>query len=395
MPALEGIRVLDLSRVLAGPYCTMMLGDLGAEVIKLEMPGSGDDTRRWGPPFVNGESAYYLCVNRNKKSITLDLKSAEGKEILAALIEKADVLVENFKTGTMDELGFPYSRLREINPGLIYLSLTGYGPDGPYATKPGYDFIIQAEAGIMSFTGESEGDPMKVGVAIVDVTAGMLGASAILAALHWRDRTGEGQRIDVSLMEAAMSWLANVGSNYLIGGELPKRYGNAHANIVPYETFKASDRHMAIAVGNDGQFRRFCDVLGKPEWPRDPRFATNAARVENRAVLIPMIGEVFRARTADEWLAALQAVGIPCGPINTLDKLFSDPQVAARGMVAEIQHPTAGPIKVVAPPYKLSATPASARLHPPLLGEHTDEVLRDRLGLDDDQLSSLHHRGIV
>lgn len=393
--ALEGIRVIDLSRVLAGPYCTMMLGDMGAEIIKVEMPGSGDDTRQWGPPYVAGESAYYLCVNRNKKSVTVNLKASEGRQIVVDLVKKGDVLFENFKVGTMEEMGLSYETLREINPGLVYCSLTGYGPDGPYANRPGYDFIAQAEGGIMSFTGEPDGQPMKVGVAIVDMTAGMLACSAILAALRYRDRTGLGQRIDISLLASAMAWLGNVGSNYLIGGLLPKRYGNAHPNIVPYETFKASDRYVAVGVGNDRQFRKFCEAVGRPEWANDARFDTNAHRVENRQTLIPLIQEIFLTRTADEWLEALQKAGIPSGPINTLDHLFSDPQVQFQGLVAEVDHPTAGKVKLVGPPYKFSRTPATVRSHPPLLGEHTEEVLTGLLGYSQDFVRSLRDRGVI
>ncbi len=393
--ALEGIRVIDLSRVLAGPYCTMMLADMGAEVIKIEMPGSGDDTRAWGPPYAGGESAYYLCVNRNKKSITLNLKRPEGRQIVLDLAKTGDVLLENFKVGTMAEMGLSYEKLQEINPRLVYCSLTGYGPDGPYANRPGYDFITQAEAGIMSFTGEPEGQPMKVGVAIVDMTAGMLACSAILAALRYRDQTGLGQRIDISLLEAAIAWLGNVGSNYLIGGLLPKRYGNAHPNIVPYETFRARDRYIAVGVGNDRQFRRFCEIIGKPEWADDPRFDTNSHRVENRDIIIPLIQEAFLARDADEWIAALQDAGIPCGPINTLDRVFDDPQVKARGIVVDVAHPTAGRIKLVGPPYKFSRTPATVRSHPPLLGEHTEQVLTTLLGYSQAKVKSLRQKGVI
>lgn len=393
--ALDGIRVVDLSRVLAGPYCTMMLADMGAEVIKIEIPGSGDDTRSWGPPFVGGESAYYLCANRNKKSVTLNLKSAEGRKILIELVKNGDVLFENFKVGTMEEMGLSYDYLRQINPGLVYCSLTGYGPDGPYAKRPGYDFITQAEVGIMSITGEPDGEPMKVGVAIVDMTAGMLSASAILAALHHRDKTGQGQRIDISLMDAALAWLGNVGSNYLIGEIHPKRYGNAHPSVVPYQTFKAKDRYIAIGVGNDRQFRRFCDVIGKPEWATDNRFDTNSHRVENRQVLVPLIQAELVKRDADEWIAGLQNAGIPCGHINTIDRVFADPHVKARDSVIEVDHPTAGKIKLVAPPYRFSETPATVRTHPPLLGQHTAEILTEMLGYSAQDIARLREQGVI
>ncbi|MCL5959286.1 MAG: CoA transferase [Chloroflexi bacterium] len=392
---LEDVRVVDLSRVLAGPYCTMMLGDLGAEVVKIEMPGCGDDTRQWGPPWAGGESAYYLFVNRNKKSVTLNLKNPKAREILLRLIERGDILVENFKAGTMEKLGLGYDRLKEINPGLVYCSITGYGQDGPYANRPGYDFIIQAQGGIMSVTGEAEGEPMKVGVAIVDVTAGLYAASAVLAALRYREKTGQGQRIDISLLEAQLGWLANVASNYLVSKELPKRYGNAHPNVVPYETFKARDIHIAVGVGNDTQYRRFCVMAGCEHLADDARFGRNPKRIENRKELIPLLQEVFGQRDADEWLSLLVEAGIPCAPINTLDRVFSDPQVLYRKMVEKVQHPTAGEVELVASPLKLVDTPPVTRHHPPLLGENTEEILTRLLNYTREQIQDLRAEGAV
>lgn len=376
---LEGILVVDLSRVLAGPYCTMMLGDLGAEVIKIESP-EGDDTRQWGPPYIGGESAYYLCANRNKKSIILNLKSEGAKRVLLDLVRRADILVENFRVGTMQKMGLDYQRLRDVNPRLIYSAISGYGQTGPYSNRAGYDFIAQAEGGLMSITGESDGQPMKVGVAIVDITAGLFAATAILAALHEREKSGEGQYIDVALLDSQVAWLANVASNYLISGQRPKRYGNAHANIVPYETFKTQDGYIAIGVGNDRQWQRFCEVLGKSEWAADARFITNSKRVENRTTLIPMINAVTLTQDRAQWCRLLQEAGVPCGPINSIDQVFSDAQVLHREMKVEIPHPTAGKVQLVGLPYKLSRTPAAITRHPPLLGEHTETVLKDLLG---------------
>ena len=386
---LEGILVVDLSRVLAGPYCTMMLGDLGAEVIKIESP-EGDDTRQWGPPYIGGESAYYLCANRNKKSIILNLKSEGAKRVLLDLVRRGDILVENFRVGTMQKMGLDYQRLRQVNPRLIYSAISGYGQTGPYSNRAGYDFIAQAEGGLMSITGETDGQPMKVGVAIVDITAGLFAATAILAALHEREKSGEGQYIDVALLDSQVAWLANVASNYLISGQRPKRYGNAHANIVPYETFKTQDGYIAIGVGNDRQWQRFCEVLGKSEWAVDARFITNSKRVENRTTLISMIRAVTLTQDRAEWCRLLQAAGVPCGPINSIDQVFSDAQVLHREMKVEIPHPTAGKVKLAGFPYKLSRTPATITRHPPLLGEHTETVLRDLLGYSAAEIAGLH-----
>ncbi len=391
---LEGIRVIDCSRVLAGPYTTMVLGDLGADVIKVERPGSGDDTRRWGPPFTGGESAYYLATNRNKRSITLNFKSEKGREILKQLVAGADVLIENFKHGDFDRMGIGYEALSKINPGLVYCSITGYGASGPYAAKPGYDFMIQAEGGVMSIIGPADGEPYKIGVAIVDVTAGLYAANAIQAALRYRDKTGKGQKVDISLFESQISWLINVASSYLVSGERPKRYGNAHPSIVPYETFPTADGYIAAGAGNDTQFRRFCHVLDLDDVSDDRRFRTNPDRVENRQALIPMLRERFSTRTTDAWIKLLEEANIPCAPINTIDKVFAHPQVKAREMVVEVPHPTAGKVKLVGLPYKLSETPLGIYRHPPLLGEHTGEVLRE-LGYSDQGIDSLQEEGVI
>jgi len=380
---LEGVRVLDLSRVLAGPYCTMMLADLGADIIKIEAPGLGDDTRHWGPPFAKGgESAYFLCVNRNKRSMTLNLKSERGIQILTELIQQSDVLVENFRVDTMEKWGLGYEALQLLHPGLIYCTITGYGYTGPYRQLPGYDFIIQAQGGVMSITGPEQGEPFKVGVAIADITAGLFACNAILAGLFDHQRSGRGQRIDISLLDSQMAWLANVGSNYLISGEKPLRYGNAHPNIVPYQTFKASDGYFALGIGNDGQWRQFCEKAGKPEWALDSRFKTNACRVENRGKLLPLLGDLFSQFEIAHWLSILETVGVPCGPINSIDQLMDDPQVQARQMVIQVPHPSAGSIKMVASPLKIPTAPVEVRLPPPMLGEHTEEILRDLLGFD-------------
>jgi formyl-CoA transferase len=391
---LQNIRVLDLSRVLAGPYCTMLLGDYGADVVKVEVPGRGDDTRQWGPPWAGGESAYYLSVNRNKRSITVNLKHADGQEIIRRLATRADVLVENFEVGALSRFGLDFERLQAINPRLIFCSITGYGQDGPYRDRPGYDFIVQAEGGLMSFTGEPDGQPMKVGVAIADIMAGMYACNAILAALHHRAQTGQGQHIDISLFDSQLAWLANVGQNYLVSGNEPKRYGNAHANIVPYQTFATSDGWIALAVGNDSQFKKFCEVAGCPELAADERFATNPVRVENRIELTEKLSAIFAKRTREEWLGLLEQAKVPHGAINSVPQALAHPQTVARGMVQSVPHPTAGEIKLVAPPVKFSSTPAQIQRHPPLLGEHTDEVLRE-LGFGEGELEQFRNNGVV
>ena len=395
MPTLlQNIRVLDLSRVLAGPYCTMLLGDYGADVIKVEVPGRGDDTRQWGPPWAGGESAYYLSVNRNKRSITVNLKHADGLDLIRRLASTADVLVENFEVGALARFGLDFERLHALNTRLILCSITGYGQSGPWSDRPGYDFIVQAEGGLMSITGEPNGQPMKVGVAIADIMAGMFACNAILAALHHREQTGEGQHIDVSLFDSQLAWLANVGQNYLVSEKEPNRYGNAHANIVPYQTFQTSDGWVALAVGNDAQFVRFCEAADCVALADDSRFATNPKRVENRNELIPLLNNVFIKRTRAEWLEILERAKIPHGAINTVPQALSHPQAVAREMVQTVPHPSAGEIKLVGPAAKFSSTPAQIQRHPPLLGEHTDEVLSE-LGLGESEVSRLREVGAI
>ncbi|MHC4816927.1 MAG: CaiB/BaiF CoA transferase family protein, partial [Planctomycetota bacterium] len=337
---LSGIRVLDLSRILAGPYATMMLGDLGAEVIKVERPGTGDDTRTWGPPFQGGESAYYLCCNRNKKSIVIDLKRPEGAEVVRELAKVSDVLVENFTPGIMEKLGLDYETLRKENPRLVYCSITAYGPDGPYADRPGYDMVLSAVGGLMWITGEEGRDPVKVGVAITDVVTGVHASGAIMGSLLWRERSGKGQLVDLSLLDTQVASLANIASSYLVGDKEAQRWGTAHESIVPYQVFPTKDRAVAIAVANQKMWRNFCALTGKPEWTDDPRFATNPKRVENRHVLVPLVAEVMATRGCDEWVRLLVDAAIPCGPVNNMESLFSDPQLLHRGMVAEVPHPT-------------------------------------------------------
>lgn len=393
---LSDTTVLDLSRVLAGPYCSMMLGDLGADVIKVERPGAGDDTRQWGPPDAGGEAAYYLCVNRNKRSLTVNLKVPEGQKIIRQLAKQSDIVIENYKVGTLQKMGLGYEDLKKINPGLIYCSITGFGQNGPYKDKPGYDFMIQGMGGVMSFTGDPDGPPMKVGVAIVDITAGLFACTSILAALRHREKTGKGQYIDISLLDSVVAWLANVGSNYLISGNIPIRYGNGHPNIVPYEPFKTKDgTYITLAVGNDRQWQKFCNLAGIDELADDTRFVTNPQRVRNRKELILIIAEKMLARSGEEWLRELNNLQIPCGPINTLDKVFSDPQVLARKMVEEIPHPTAKKVKLVTSPMKLSETPCEIKRHPPLLGEHTDEVLEEKCGYTLEEIEKLHIGNII
>jgi crotonobetainyl-CoA:carnitine CoA-transferase CaiB-like acyl-CoA transferase len=377
MPPLNGIRVLDLSRVLAGPYCTMVLGDLGADVIKVESP-EGDETRGWGPPFAEGESAYYLCVNRNKRSMVVNFKTDEGCTILQELIKQSDVLVENFRPGTLTRFSLDYKTVSALNPKLIYCSITGFGQTGPLSTKPGYDFMIQAMGGLMSITGEPDGEPMKVGVAVADLFAGQNAVIGILAALQARTQTGMGQHLDISLFDSQVGMLANVASNYLISGNLPKRYGNAHPNIVPYQSFQASDAWFVIAVGNDRQFERLCEVISKQELASNARYRLNSERVRNRDELIALLKPIFLKKTVREWLSALEEAGIPCGPINTLDKVFAEPQMEAREMLIHMQHPEIGDLKLVGSPLKFSDTPVGYKFPPPRLGEHTEDILKER-----------------
>ena len=378
MQPLQGIRVLDLSRVLAGPYCTMVLGDLGADVIKVESP-EGDETRGWGPPFSERESAYFLCINRNKRSIVVDFKTDEGREILHTLIKKSDVFVENFRPGTLRRFSIDYEAASALNPNLIYCSITGFGQTGPLRDRPGYDFMIQAMGGLMSITGEPDGEPMKVGVAVADLFAGQNAVVAILAALQVRTKTGRGQHLDISLLDSQVAMLANVASNYLISGNLPERYGNAHANIVPYQSFQASDAWFIVAVGNDKQFEKLCALIGHLELVNDQRFVTNAGRVKHRDELIAILKPIFLRRTASEWLSALEAAGIPCGPINTLDQVFAEPQVKSREMLIHMEHSQIGDLKLVGSPLKFSDSTMEYKLPPPRLGEHTEEILKELL----------------
>ena len=392
---LENVRVLDLSRVLAGPYCTMMLGDLGAEIIKVERPGLGDDTRQWGPPFAAGESAYYLCCNRNKQSLTLNLKTEGGRDIAARLAERCDVLVENFLPGTLDAWGLSYAALSQRNPRLVYCSITGFGQTGPRRDEAGYDIMIQARAGVMSITGEANGPAIKVGVAISDITSGMFACNAILAALYAREQTGKGDRIDVALFDSTIAWLANVGSNYLVSGAIPQRRGTEHPNIVPYQAFEAADTSLIIAVGNDGQFVKFCALLGRADLAGDPRFTTNALRVQNRQALVPAIAAEIALRPAGEWLHQLEHAGIPCGPVNTVDQVFADPQTTAREMLIEVPHPTIGPLKLAGSPLKMASLARPPRRAPPLLGEHTDQVLASVLMLSAEEIQQLRKGGVL
>ncbi len=397
--ALAGVRVLDLSRVLAGPWCTQTLADLGADVIKIERPGSGDDTRGWGPPFLRdhdghetGESSYYLCANRNKRSLAVDIATADGQALIRRLARGCDVVVENFKVGDMARYGLDAARLRTDDPRLIYCSITGYGQTGPYAHRPGYDFAVQGLGGLMSVTGERDGlpgaGPQKVGVAVADLFTGMYATVAILAALRHRDATGEGQVIDMALLDAQVAMLANLGSQYLVGGVVPHRMGNGHPSIVPYQAFEAADGHVILAVGNDAQFARFCAIAGHPEWAGDPRFARNADRVRNRDVLVPLIAYAMRMRVRADWLAALEAGGIPCSSVNDIDEVFADPQVRARGLQVAVDHPARDALPLVASPLRLSATPVRYRSAPPTLGQHTEEILRE-FGFSGEEIAAL------
>ena len=394
--ALADIKVLDLSRVLAMPYCSMMLGDLGAEIIRVERPGVGDETRHWGPPWAGELSAYYLCTNRNKKCITIDLKKQEGQEIIRRLAQRSDIFLENFLPGSLAAMNLGYEDIKSLNPKIIYASVTGYGQNGPYRDFPGFDFIIQAQGGLMSVIGDSDGPPMKVGVAIVDITAGLFACSAILAALHYREQAGIGQHIDIALLDAQVAWLANQASNYLVSGKVPRRMGNAHPNIVPYETYQAKDGiYIALGVGNDNQWRKLCKLAKLEHLMDDPRYASNPKRVENRKELVSILQKIFLQKDSGEWIKLLTEAEIPSGPINTIDRVFADPQVQAREMLVGMEHPAIGPIKLVGSPMKLSETPVQYRIPPPLLGEHTEEILRDVLGYDKAKIARLKEEKVI
>ena len=411
MNALDGIRVLDLSRVLAGPWCTQTLADLGADVIKVERPGTGDDTRTWGPPFLKdgegrdtAEAAYYLGTNRNKRSVTCDIAKPEGQALVRELARHCHVFVENFKVGDMARYGLDYEAIRAVNPRIVYCSVTGFGQTGPYRERAGYDYAIQGMGGLMSITGERDdlgGGPQKVGVAVADLFTGMYSTVGILAALRHAERTGEGQRLDMALLDAQVAMLANLGANYLVSGKVPGRAGNAHQNIVPYQVFEVAPAadgtkdHIILAVGNDGQFAKFCQVAGQPELATDARFARNQDRVRNRAVLVPLLEAVMKTRAKSDWLGALEAAKVPCGAINNLAEVFADPQVRDRGMVHEWQHPLAGPLNLVGSPLKLSATPVRTDLPPPLLGQHTQEVLSQVLGWDGERIAALRAQEVI
>ncbi|HRM54687.1 MAG TPA: CaiB/BaiF CoA-transferase family protein [Ottowia sp.] len=411
MNSLEGIRVLDLSRVLAGPWCTQTLADLGADVIKIERPGAGDDTRNWGPPFLptadgreSHESAYYLGANRNKRSVTCDIAQPEGQALVRQLAEHCDVFIENFKVGDMARYGLDYASLKAINPRLVYCSLTGFGQSGPYAPRAGYDYIIQGMGGLMSVTGERDdlnGGPQKVGVAVADLFTGMYATVGILAALRHAERTGEGQHLDMALLDTQVAMLANLGANYLVSDQAPGRMGNAHQNIVPYQVFEVAPRadggkdFIILAVGNDGQYAKFCEVAGRPDLASEPRFVKNADRVRHRAELVPLLEAVMKTRPKADWLSALEAAKVPCGAINSLDEVFADPQVQARGMVTHWQHPLRADLPLVSSPIKLEKTPVRTDRPPPMLGQHTDEVLGELLGVDAARLATLRDRQVI
>jgi crotonobetainyl-CoA:carnitine CoA-transferase CaiB-like acyl-CoA transferase len=394
---LSGLRVLDLTRVLAGPTCTQMLGDLGAEVIKIERPEAGDDTRGFAPPFVPNtkESAYFVGVNRNKKSVTLDIAKPEGQAIILKLLEHCDILVENFKVGALAKYGLGYEQLAKTHPRLIYCSITGFGQTGPYAPRPGYDALIQAMGGVMSLTGEPNGSPQKVGVPVADLFAGLYGCIGILAAVNHRNNTGQGQQIDIGMLDTHVAWLANQGMNYLATGENPPRLGNQHPNIAPYQEFPTKDGYIILAVGNDPTFERFCKAFGQAALLADPRFATNPIRVQNRQLVTDTLTPVMKSKTTAEWIEALEALKIGCGPINTLEQVFADPHVQAREMVVEMAHGSGETVKVIANPVKLSATPPSYRSAPPVLGEHTQNVLTDVLKMSAADIAALKEKGIL
>jgi formyl-CoA transferase len=404
--ALSHLRVLDLTRVLAGPWCAQVLADLGAEVIKVERRGTGDDTRAWAPPYLKdeagndtSEAAYFLSCNRGKKSVTVDIATPEGQDIVRRLAQRSDVVLENYKVGDLDRYGLGYQRLRELNPGVVYCSITGFGQTGPWSHRAGYDFIVQGLCGLMSITGEREdvpgGGPQKVGIAVTDVLTGLYAAVGVLAALAHRERTGEGQCVDMALLDVGVGIMSNMVLNYFASGEVPKRWGNAHPNIVPYQTFACSDGHLIVGAGNDGQFRKLCEAAGQPELPQDPRFATNEARVNNRGALLTILDDIFKRDDRAGWVRRLEAVGVPCGPINDVAEVFENPQVKAREMKLELPHPLAGKVPLVRNPIRLSGTPLEYETPPPTLGQHTDEVLSSILGASADELKRLRERKVI
>lgn len=397
--ALSGIRVLDFTRVLAGPTCTMLLGDMGADVIKIEHPILGDDTRHWGPPWAgegdDRQSAYFLSVNRNKRSVTINLKDERGRKIIRELVKSSHIVIENFKQGQMAGFGLGYEDLKQMNPALVYCSITGFGQTGQYSQRPGYDYVIQAMSGLMSITGATDGEPHKVGVAISDVITGLFASNAILSALRHAENTGEGQYIDIALLDSQIAALVNIASNFLVSGQTPPRLGNLHPNIVPYQTFTASDSDFVLAVGNDGQFRQLCALFQREDLASDPRFATNPARVANRDVLVPMLSEIFKTQSVDYWVENLLAMGIPAGPINSVAQALTDPHVRERGLVQSTELVNGNIVDIVGSPLNLSATPPQLRYPPPQLGQHTDEVLAEFLGFDVDTIKQFHREGII
>ena len=400
--ALSGIRILDLTRVLAGPSCTQMLGDLGADVIKVERPQAGDDTRKWGPPYLKDregrdtrESAYYLSANRNKRSVTIDIAGAEGQALVRRLLAQCDILIENYKVGDLERYGLSYRQLAGEFPRLVYCSITGFGQDGPYAKRAGYDFLAQGMGGIMSLTGEPQGEPVKVGIGNADLVTGLYAGVAILAALRHRDRNGQGQHLDLALLDCQLALMTYEAENYLISGEAPQRRGNGHPNIVPYQVFRAADGYMILAVGNDAQFARFCEFAGLPDLPGDPRFASNSARAKNRDALVPLVADAVARHPRAHWLDGLERLGVPAGPVNTLPETFADPQVKARGMVTTAPHAQADDVPLLASPIRMSATPPGVRRAPPVLGQHTDEILAEVLGLSDADIADLRARGAI